>query len=415
MKNLASEFILGSSILFLLLLWGCEKDNLLDNVPPVINTTNLIEGLNVTIQGNISDADGSITKVMVDWGDTKTATLQSASFTNLQEKHTYSAPKTYTIKITAFDNSGDSTFIVTDVAVDYPETSLSAIKSTLSKNSATEFLILTLNLHTYQETNQLAKFNMIADVIGKMDVDFVAFQECAQNKSTAIENGIIRKDNAALIICQILKSKYNVDYNFTWGWSHYGWDIWEEGVAVLSKHTKIDSEDRYISTSTTTSNITSRKAIYGSYETASGIFNIFSAHTHWRLSTTDAEQNSQINKLKAMATEKELITPAATTFICGDFNGNPTSDYPWSEGYYTMVANGDYIDSFLQIYPLANSKPAQAVYNSIEGSLPGRIDYIYMKNNAKFTIVESQFLFKADVVGQVSDHCGVLTKVRYAL
>ena len=294
--------------------------------------------------------------------------------------------------------------VVTDVI-------LKNIKPTLLKTSDKELLILTVNLHTYQETQQDEKLNLIADLIAKMDVDFIAFQECAQNKSSVLKEGIIKEDNMALLISEKIKERHGLAYNYSWGWAHYGWDVWEEGVAVLSKHPLVESEDRYISFYTGTSNLNSRKAIYASYQTPLGNVNFFSAHTHWRTSATDEQHNNQVNNIKSMATEKEALTSGAVTFVCGDFNVNPTSDYPWSEGYNTMVKNGDYSDTFLEVYPTANNKPAQSSYNTISGDFPGRIDYIFMKKNSKYKVQDSQIVFTSSVVGKVSDHYGVLTKV----
>jgi maltose 6'-phosphate phosphatase len=279
------------------------------------------------------------------------------------------------------------------------------------KTSANEYLILTINLHTYQEAQQNEKFNMITDLIGKMDVDFIAFQECAQNKYGVIAEGIIREDNMALVISKRIKEKYNADYHFVWNWSHYGWNEWEEGVAVLSRYPVMHSEDRYVSSNTSTGSITSRKVIYASCQAPGGLFNVFSAHTHWRTSVSDEEQNNQINRIKSMVEEKESLAPDAISFVCGDFNGNPTSDYPWSEGYNTMMRTNDYSDTFLEIYPEANRKPAQSIYNTIGGDLPGRIDYIFMKKIARFRVADSQIVFTNEVVGKVSDHFGVITKV----
>ena len=83
-----------------------------------------------------------------------------------------------------------------------------------------------------------------------MDIDFIALQECAQNKSSAIKEGIVRVDNMALIISDRLRQKYNANYNYVWNWSHYGWTVWEEGLAILSKYPLLASEDRYISSVT---------------------------------------------------------------------------------------------------------------------------------------------------------------------
>jgi maltose 6'-phosphate phosphatase len=338
--------------------------------------------------------------------------LTGIDFSDFTIAHIFADPANYEIKVTATDNEGASFVQTISVDVDFPEASLENIKPNLFKQSDNEYLILTINLHTYQESQQDSKFHLIADVIGKMDIDFITFQECAQHKLAPLTEGIIREDNMALIITEILKEKYNADYNFIWHWAHYGWTVWEEGVAVLSKYPLMDSEDRYVSSGTSTGSITTRKVIYGLYQMTNGRINIFSAHTHWRTSETDEEQNNQINNIKSMVIEKELLTTDAVTFVCGDFNVNPTSDDPWSEGYYTMMENGEYTDTFLEIYPEANNKPAQSIYNTIGGDFPGRIDYIFMKNNARYEVLESQIIFTDDMVGMVSDHFGVLTKVR---
>jgi endonuclease/exonuclease/phosphatase family metal-dependent hydrolase len=139
---------------------------------------------------------------------------------------------------------------------------------------------------------------------------------------------------------------------------------------------------------------------------------IFSAHTHWRTSLNDVEQNRQIDKIKAMTDEKEVIGNPVFSIVCGDFNVNPTSDFPWSEGYFRMVRDNIFQDSFLAIYPDANNKPAQAIYNTIGGDLPGRIDYIFNKVNPHLIILDSQIIFTPGIIGKVSDHSGVLTKIK---
>jgi len=398
-------------VILILLLLGCAKNPVNLNYFPELSITNSADGLKVTIKGSVTDPDGAITGVSIDWGDKNTGQLTGNEFADFEESHIYNDPETYIITITARDNEGGSAVRTVTVDMDFRETSLEGIKTTLFKSSEKEYLILTVNLHTYQEARQNEKFNMLADVIGKMDVDFICFQECAQNRYAVITEGIIREDNMALIISERIKRKYNTDYHFVWNWSHYGWNVWEEGVAVLSKYPVIQSEDRYVSSNTSTGSITSRKVIYASCQAPGGLFNVFSAHTHWRTSLTDDEQNNQINKIKSMVLEKESLAPGVLSFVCGDFNGNPTSDFPWSEGYNTMMRDNDYSDSFLEIYPDANRKPAQEIYNTVGGDLPGRIDYIFMKKNTRFRVADSQIIFTNDVVGTVSDHYGVLTKV----
>ena len=141
-----------------------------------------------------------------------------------------------------------------------------------------------------------------------------------------------------------------------------------------------------------------------------GQINIFSSHLHWRKTLTDQEQNNQIRKMQAMVDEK--LTANSSSFVAGDFNVNPTSDAPWSEGYFTMIDNGNYVDSYLMVNTDANNKPAQSQHHTVLGSFPGRIDYIFMKSNPDFEVVDSQIIFTPDIIGVVSDHYGVITKMK---
>lgn len=401
-------------IFFLPLLFlfaNCAKE--IVNQYPLLDFSYNQNGLEVTLKGSAADSDGTVSMVKVDWGDNIINTYINDDFSNFEKIHLYSTPANYEIMIISIDNEGDSTSLSLSIAVNFKEVNLDNIKKSMFKTSDNEYLILTINQHTYQENNQNEKFNMLVEVIGRMDIDFIALQECAQPKSSNIIEGIIREDNMALIISNKLQENYDVEYNYVWNWAHYGWDVYEEGVAILSKHYLVDSEARYISSSTSTNNLTSRKAIYGLYQIPEGSIHMFSTHTHWRTSESDKEQNNQMKNIKRMVNEKESLSPQAATFVCGDFNVNPTSDYPWSEGYNILINNGEYMDTFLKIHPDANNKPAQSIYNTIGGSFPGRIDYIFAKNNLRIKVLDSQIIFTENVVGEISDHNAVLTKVTF--
>ncbi len=298
---------------------------------------------------------------------------------------------------------------------------LMGINATTYKMGNDELLVLTLNMHTYQEENQSTKFDMIVETIAKMDIDILLLQECAQHQDSpnVSEGNPIRIDNMAYILSQKLKHEYQLDYYFVWDWAHYGWNVWEEGVAVLSKYPILDWESRYISTYTSKSigswETISRMAIYASIDVPwFGRVNAFSVHLSWRVTETDEEQNNQIKRLKAFVAEKENLTSEPVlSFVGGDFNGNPTSDPPWSEGYETMMVNNNYVDSYLEVYSDANFIPSQRKHDTVKGDLPGRIDYIFMKeNNQTYSVEASQIIFTPIVVGEVSDHYGVISKVK---
>ncbi len=403
--------------LFMLLIpvfFACSKESADKTLKFVINPAT--EGLDVALSVKLENAEGKVTSVKTSWGDPKADTYMYGPFDGFTVSHIYDLPGTYNITLTANDDLNAVLSDSIQVDIGYKPTSLAGIKSSMYKTSPDEYLILTLNLHTYQESRQNEKFNLIADVIGMMDVDFIAFQECAQNRNTAISEGNIRTDNMAKIIAGRIMEKFGKTYYFKWDWAHYGWEVWEEGVAVLSKYPITAYESRYISSLTTVTSIESRKVIFVSCQAGnSRVFNLFSAHTHWRTSLTSEEQNNQVKKIKLMVEEKEGINEnfSPISLVCGDFNGNPTSDDPWSEGYQTMMQGNSYCDTFLEIYPDANNKPAQSRYNTIGGEFPGRIDYIFMKKDSLFYVFDSQIIFKPDVVGVVSDHYGVMTKIKY--
>lgn len=404
-----SHILLFTAVLFA----GCKKEDAPSNQPPTITLAVEVDELQVHLTGQATDIGGAITSGMILWGDGMESILTREQTETIDKVHTYGQEGSYEIIATATDDGDASTHDTLLIDLSYSPTSLDGVAPDLYKSSPEEYLILTLNLHTYQESQQAYKLQMLSDVIGQMDVDFIAFQECAQNQSTPdIGNGI-HEDNMALIIRDLISDNYGVDYNYSWDWAHYGWSVWEEGVAVLSKHPLIDSDSRYVSTSTSTGNLTSRKVIYGSYQVPEGNVNLFSAHTHWRLSETDEEQNNQIQNIKDMVVEKEGLGSNSLSLVCGDFNSNPTSDYPWSEGYNTMMVGNEYVDSFLDVNPDANTTPAQSIYNTIGGSFPGRIDYVFMGSHPNYSVLASQIIFTNSIVGSVSDHFGVLTKIEY--
>jgi maltose 6'-phosphate phosphatase len=393
---------------FISILLSCTKA---ENANLFLEFTSTVNDLEVILDGTATDADGIIDYIEIDWGDGKKNELRNISFDKFNIKHTYSNYGLYIISATVYNLDVASYTKAISVNLKAEEPSLENIKPELFKASDKEYLFLTLNLHTYQESNQEDKFNKIVNVIGEMDIDFIAFQECAQHRNSAVVNDNIREDNMALIIANKLKEKYGFEYNLVWDWAHYGWNEWEEGIAVLSKYPLIDTDQKYITSNTSPTDIRTRKAIYGSYQTPDGKINVFSTHNHWRTSENDQEHNWQFRYLKFMVEDKEETFPDAASFVCGDFNVTPTSGHPWSEGYFIMMEDDDYTDTFLEIYPNANDLPPNRIYSTIPGVSDGRIDYIFMRNNPRMRVMDAQIIFTPEIVGLVSDHFGLIIKV----
>lgn len=286
----------------------------------------------------------------------------------------------------------------------------------LKKQGEYEILVLTLNLHTYQEEDALAKLNYVADVIAYLDIDLIAFQECAQHKDSPIIKNNIRKDNMAHIISSRLKKKYKKNYTYSWDWAHYGWNVWEEGVAVVSKTPLLHQGSQYISLARTTKLIDSRKVVYMSTDIpAFGTVDLYSAHLSWRKSETDQEQNQQVQRLLAyvnmsssLPSEEDPLLRTAYPIICGDFNMSSTAPAPFNEGY-TLMTN-EYVDTYALIHPEANIPKKSLPHKTIADR--GRIDFIFIPQNAPLEVLDSSIIFKEKGLGLVSDHQGVLTRLK---
>jgi maltose 6'-phosphate phosphatase len=266
------------------------------------------------------------------------------------------------------------------------------------KKPAGMFDVLTLNLHTYQEKDPLVKIGYVAEAIAKADADFIALQECAQhsssNKVTEWFGVTIRSDNMAKIITDALKKKYAKDYNVFWDWAHYGWGVWEEGVAVMSKkaYPMKHPASQYISAQTVKTSIDSRMGAIALFELpGAGLLRLVSVHVSW-----GDVQSGQLAVLHNWATK--VNAAPGIILICGDFNMN--FDSP---GYKQMTEEYGYSDA----YRIAN--PGGKADGTTSGS---RIDYQFLTAGNVIPVLAQRLFTGAPdwdaAFKQVSDHYGVL-------
>ncbi len=269
--------------------------------------------------------------------------------------------------------------------------------------------VLTLNLHTYQEKNVLEKLNRVADLIAELKPAFVCLQECAQHKdsepvtdiraSYQQANDNLKKDNMAYLISARLKNKYGISYNYYWSWAHYGWGVWEEGVAVMTHYKIKEAEVRYISKQKTRTSIYSRIATYISADVrGKGRFNLFSVHASW----WNSGQSEQITAVKQFVQEKAKNKPVSS-ITCGDFNANAGG-----KGYHVLVSQ--------KVLPLIDSYAEVNLTGFDDSTIlgGGRIDYIfyYPPKSLRPTVSQLCFREKTGPQAKVSDHYGVITRFK---
>lgn len=275
--------------------------------------------------------------------------------------------------------------------------------------------IMTLNLHTYQEIDDkefgsleeffhvYGKINeIIAKIIKEKSIDIICLQEAAQHKEMPVTMKIgdisIRRYNQVLELQKLLKERYDLDYNFIWDWSHYGWDVWEEGVGILTRFDIKETESRYVSGSTNEKDIFSRKVIKAVLLLPNETIDVYSAHLNWWEKGFKANIDNLFKWMSEGGTKNNF-------FLAGDFN-NAAGDTGYN---YFMnktlneekVVDVDYKASVDNFY-----RP------TIRGdyfNISQRIDYIITRDRENVVVKKSECVFNDDE--RVSDHMGVIAEL----
>lgn len=267
--------------------------------------------------------------------------------------------------------------------------------------------VLTLNLHCHQEPDAEAKLRAVARAIAENSIDVICLQEAAQHKeSPAIEvrEGItIKADNAAHLISAELLAQYGLDYDFVWDFAHYGWNVWEEGVAILTRGEISNFRSEWLSESRDQTDWLSRKAVFAEVEIDGLRVEIVSAHLGW----WNYERESfapQFEKLYSLSVEDR----SKQTIIGGDFNVPAGFD-----GYNFMMNNEDVVDTFVAVNPEEMFTPT--FLGNIDGWGLGdpegmRIDYILGIGLTTLAPVNAQRMFDGINGEVVSDHFGVMVE-----
>ena len=286
--------------------------------------------------------------------------------------------------------------------------------------------VLTLNLHTYQEleTEGVAEANLTADLaknriesygpvferiaagIRELDPDVICLQEVGEwagperNDPDELEFGA----SASNMVHQILARLGDTRYFYTMDWSHYGWDVWLEGSAILSRYPLLSSDSRFISSPATNryENWKSRNVPMADIDVPGiGRVAVFSVHAGW---WDDPDEPFQGQFQRLLAWIGEFTEPAPTIILCGDFNvpaGGP--------GYAMMTGESGYSDQYLLANP--DGMHDATIGGGIDGwedsDVGQRIDYILMNDTSPLVVERARRLFTEADFGRVSDHVGV--------
>jgi maltose 6'-phosphate phosphatase len=257
--------------------------------------------------------------------------------------------------------------------------------------------VLTLNLHTWQEDDQLRKFETIAKAIAEERIDLVCFQEVAEPWNGGAGDW---SQNAANIINSHLPTPYHIHAD----WSHIGFDRWREGLAILSRHPFVYTDSGYVSDETDPHTIHSRRVVMAQIRLPhAGLLNVFSAHLSWAENGFDR----QFDRLLAWMDEKHPADGAGT-LLCGDFNIDACS--PSFEritqvcGYEEQILKIQRPDAFQHIFRARDAASTDVLAGD------RRIDYIWLSPASRLRCISASPIFVPGRYDRVSDHPGYLAE-----
>lgn len=272
--------------------------------------------------------------------------------------------------------------------------------------------LLTLNTHSLIEKNYEEKLKHFIDAVLKEQPEIIALQEVNQNikAKKADENllnnyvqadskVVLKEDNHVMRIANMLEAKGTV-YKWSWIPIKLGYDIYEEGIAIMSKYPITEIKEFYISKCKDFYNWKSRKVL-GIKVLVNETFKWFySVHMGW----WDDEQDNFINQWKCFISKLKQDNNL-DIYLMGDFN-NPA--HVSNEGYDYIISSG-----WFDTYTLSKRKDdGITVSSKIDGwenkkvldSM--RIDYIFKNSNNE--VETSQIIFNRKNYNIVSDHFGVM-------
>jgi maltose 6'-phosphate phosphatase len=263
--------------------------------------------------------------------------------------------------------------------------------------------LLTLNCHSWQEENQLQKIKYLAEIINEKKYDVIALQEVSQSIEAPYIYENIKEDNFAFILLKNLEQLGCRDYSLVWDFAHIGYEKYEEGLAILTKHPIIKKHSFYISKNQNPSFWKTRKIVGATIRWHGRPLSFYSCHLGWWHDEEEPFDDQFDTLLKKIEYEDAF-------FLMGDFNNDA---HIRGEGYDYMMSRGLY-----DTYVLAKEKDSGT---TVQGKIDGwseneknlRIDLIL--SNKLLHVKYSKTIFNGQNGHVISDHFGVEVEIEDGL
>lgn len=271
--------------------------------------------------------------------------------------------------------------------------------------------ILTFNAHSWLEKDQLKKLKQLADFIAQKKIDVVALQEVNQSLDSpmiSVDNYYIsskeqtvsiKEDNFALLLVQELRKRGHFYY---WSWleNHIGYDIYDEGIAILARE-PFKAEGFLVSPMRDYSHYQTRKLLKANFNYS---FEVVCVHYSWW--NESPEEGFQYEWQQTLNWLKNIKIPL---LLAGDFNA------PVGLESHCLVKQNPL--GLKDSYETSQKRIGEATAPLIldgwrERTLPEvmRIDYIW--HSSIFTPILHQVVFDGQLMNQLSDHYGIYCELK---
>ncbi|MEO1768949.1 endonuclease/exonuclease/phosphatase family protein [Candidatus Enterococcus ferrettii] len=272
--------------------------------------------------------------------------------------------------------------------------------------------LLTLNTHSWVESDQIAKLHQLAEAIVKEKFDVIALQEVNQFRgSQSVEDSQvcslskvpIKEDNFAHLLLKILANK-GIEYFGIWGDCHVGFDIYEEGTALLSRVPFQETKKITFRSELDFEDVRRRTVVGASVELEGELQWFYSAHFSWW------EFEGETLFTEEWQTFEQAIQPCLKqpTYLLGDFNNDAQQA---AEGYQLIQAQQQWQDSF---HAAQEKTGEHTVTKKIAGWDENqeklRIDYVF--TSRKLPVASYQTIFDNKNYPMISDHCGIAVEIK---
>lgn len=258
--------------------------------------------------------------------------------------------------------------------------------------------LLTLNVHGWLEKDSKQKIRYLAQVIAENEYDVVALQEVNQKIESNFVTHQLKKDNYGLLLLKQLNQLVNKKYSYFWSNSHIGYDIFDEGIAILTHLPVYDIDSFYCSKSKHINSISSRKIIGVTVSYNNQKVVIYSCH----INLPDGKEN-QLDNIKSILSRDNSDN---LKILMGDFNLDALSN---EIGYQNILKLGLY-DCF---YNAIEKDDGITVQTNIDGwkevQQEKRLDYIFLTKEKE--VLSSKVIFNGKNKNIISDHYGVESKI----